>query len=71
MNQSPGLTLTAPAPRGRLARILARILAWFRRPAPRNGVIRPEAMTRHTLRDIGLAEDVRGNHLLGDAWLRR
>lgn len=67
MNQSPGMTLIAPAPRGRLARILD----WFRRPAPRNGVIRPEAMTRQLLRDIGLAEDVRANHLLGDAWLRR
>ncbi len=67
MNQSPGLTLIAPAPRGRLARILE----WFRRPAPRNGLIRPETMTRHTLRDIGLAEDLRGNHLLGDGWLRR
>ena len=34
-------------------------------------VIRPDALSRHTLRDIGLAEDVRANHLLNDAWLRR
>ena len=36
-----------------------------------NQVIRPDALSRHTLRDIGLAEDVRANHLLNDAWLRR
>ena len=34
-------------------------------------VIRPDALSRHTLRDIGLAEDVRANHLLSDSWLRR
>jgi hypothetical protein len=36
-----------------------------------NQVIRPDALSRHTLRDIGLAEDVRANHLLNDGWLRR
>ena len=34
-------------------------------------VIRPDALSRHTLRDIGLAEDVRANHLLNEGWLRR
>ena len=34
-------------------------------------VIRPDALSRHTLRDIGLAEDVRANRLLSDPWLRR
>jgi hypothetical protein len=67
MNQCPGMTLTAPAPRARLARILA----WLRRPPQGDGVIRPDVMSRQMLRDIGLAEDVRANHLLNDAWLRR
>ena len=34
-------------------------------------LIRPDTLSRHTLRDIGLAEDVRANHLLSDSWLRR
>lgn len=67
MKPSPDMTLAAPA----LRPWLARLLDWMRQPAPRDRLIRPELMTRHTLRDIGLAEDVRGNHLLGDAWLRR
>lgn len=50
---------------------LARLAAWLRRPAPRNGLIRPDIMSRQMLRDIGLAEDLRANHLLNDAWLRR
>lgn len=67
MKQSLGMTLTTPARRP----WLVRIAAWFRRPAPRNGLIRPDIMSRQMLRDIGLAEDVRANHLLNDAWLRR
>lgn len=67
MKQSLGMTLTTPAPRP----WLVRMTAWFRRPAPRNGLIRPDIMSRQMLRDIGLAEDVRANHLLNDAWLRR
>lgn len=67
MKQSLGMTLTTPAPRP----WLARLADWLARPAPRNGLIRPDIMSRQMLRDIGLAEDVRANHLLGDAWLRR
>ena len=67
MKPTPSMTLAAPAPRP----WLARLLGWMTRPAPRDGLIRPEIMTRPMLRDIGLAEDARANHLLGDAWLRR
>jgi hypothetical protein len=52
----------------RLSGLLGRVAAYF------NGgdrLIRPDRLSRHTLRDIGLAEDVRANRLLGDAWLRR
>lgn len=71
MKPSLSLTLTAPALRPWLNRLLARLLDRLTQRAPRDRLIRPEMMTQHTLRDIGLAEDVRGNHLLGDAWLRR
>lgn len=67
MKPSLSVTLTAPALRPWLARLLDRLT----QRAPRDRLIRPELMTQHTLRDIGLAEDVRGNHLLSDAWLRR
>lgn len=67
MKQSQCMTLTHPAPR----LWLARLTDWLTRPAPRNGLIRSDVMSRHTLRDIGLAEDPRANHLLNDAWLRR
>lgn len=52
---------------------LSSLLARAARIFSSNGgqVIRPDALSRHTLRDIGLAEDVRANHLLDDAWLRR
>jgi hypothetical protein len=48
--------------------LLARAASLFRND---DRVIRPDALSRHTLRDIGLAEDVRANHLLRDPWLRR
>ncbi|HWA49956.1 MAG TPA: hypothetical protein VG742_16915 [Dongiaceae bacterium] len=51
-----------------LSGLLTRAAAFFRND---DRVIRPDALSRHTLRDIGLAEDARGNHLLGDPWLRR
>lgn len=51
-----------------LSGLLTRAAALFRRD---DRVIRPDSLSCHTLRDIGLAEDVRANHLLNDAWLRR
>lgn len=51
-----------------LSGLLARAASLFRND---DRVIRPDALSRHTLRDIGLAEDVRANHLLRDPWLRR
>lgn len=52
---------------------LSGLLAWAVRIFGSTGdqVIRPDTLSRHTLRDIGLAEDVRANHLLNDSWLRR
>jgi hypothetical protein len=49
---------------GRLSGLLLSV-----RQGDRN--IRPDALSLHALRDIGLAEDVRANHLLADGWLRR
>ena len=51
-----------------LSGLLARAAEFFRND---DRVIRPDSLSRHTLRDIGMAEDVRGNHLLSDPWLRR
>lgn len=51
-----------------LSGLLARAAEYFRN---NDRVIRPDALSRHTLRDIGLAEDVRADHLLSDPWLRR
>jgi uncharacterized protein YjiS (DUF1127 family) len=51
--------------------LLSRLFAGLRARAGRSGLIRLDSMSRHELRDIGLAEDVRGNHLLRDSWLRR
>lgn len=51
-----------------LAGLLARAAGFFR---SKDGVIRPDALSRHTLKDIGLAEDVRANHLLKERWLPR
>lgn len=67
MKSSECMTLTAVAPRPWLVRLWAQLT----RPAPRNGLIRPDIMSRQMLRDIGMAEDLRANHLLNDAWLRR
>jgi hypothetical protein len=53
---------------GRLSGRLSGLLLSVRQ-GDRN--IRPDALSLHTLRDIGLAEDVRANHLLADGWLRR
>ena len=52
-----------------LAGLLARAARLF--GSTGDQMIRPDALSRHTLRDIGLAEDVRANHLLNDPWLRR
>ena len=51
-----------------LSGLLARAAGFFRND---DRVIRPDSLSRHTLRDIGMAEDVRANHLLSDPWLRR
>ncbi len=51
-----------------LSGLLTRAVGFFRND---DRVIRPDALSRHTLRDIGLADDVRANHLLSDSWLRR
>lgn len=40
-------------------------------PLQRDRTIRPDTLSLHTLRDIGLAEDPRANRLLDDRWLRR
>lgn len=51
-----------------LSGLVARAAGFFRRD---DRLIRPDLLSRHTLRDIGLAEDVRGDHLLNYGWLRR
>jgi hypothetical protein len=50
---------------------VGRLLGAMFKPLRRGRAIRPDALSLHTLRDIGLAEDPRANHLLGDRWLRR
>ncbi len=51
-----------------LSGLLARAAGFIRR---NDRLIRPDLLSRHTLRDIGLADDVRGRSLLSEPWLRR
>ena len=44
----------------------ARVRAWLFGRAERETLIPLEQRTHHLLRDIGLAEDLRANHLLRD-----
>jgi len=48
-----------------------RLTGWLSTVREDDRIIQPGSLSRHTLRDIGLAEDVRGNHLLRDEWQRR
>jgi hypothetical protein len=62
-----GLQSCGEAPRSRLLRVLDRLFLG----RTHDRLVRPELLSDHVARDIGLGADVPGNPLLRDGWLRR